>query len=225
MGGLVVVWANLWAVALPVMTSISVAGIFSVFLWRITRKGLPYRREECEDCVFEKDMRLKGYCTEPCAVNQIPTLPLLLFAFITTLSVLAVFYPVVVNTYVLPYVSSQLSLVVYGFLTATCLMSSVLLACYLLQERAVEREVVSRIAIVGTLAAIVLTPFLQVAAVFVPTCLFLMLVGIGIELQARKGKNLLGLRTIGFATLPLFVITLIGLLRVLQIIRIAGGIL
>ena len=219
------VWANLWAVALPVLTSTSVAGIFSVLLWKVSRNGIPFRREECKDCVFSEEMRAKGYCNEPCAVNMIPTLPLLLFAFTATLSVLAVFYPDIVNTYLLPFVSSQLDLVIYGILTATCLMSAILLAGYLLQEKAADRAVLARIAIVGTLGAIVLTPFLEAAAILVPTGLFLLIVAVGVELQARKGKNLLGLRTIGFATLPLFVMTLIGLLRILQLLRIAGGIL
>jgi hypothetical protein len=226
MGATIVIdWGNLWLVALPVLTSASIAGIFSIFLWRSALKGLPYRREDCEECVYGEELLEKGYCTEPCAVNMIPTLPLVLFIFTATLSILAVFYPSVVYTYLIPFVSSNTTLALYGMLTASCLMSSILLAGYLLQERALDREAFTRVAIVGTLGAIALAPFFQVAAILVPTGLFLVLVALGIEVRARRGKNLLGMTSIGFATLPLFVITLIGLMRILQILRIAGGIL
>ena len=221
-GALVIAWDNLWIVALPLLISGCFSTTLAVFLWRASRHGVPHKREFCRTCLHEPALLRRGYCVEPCTVNVIPALPIFLFTFTAGLSILFLFFPQVVDSYILPFVSPVLTWVLYGMLLATCLLSSLLLGTYLLQEKAHDREVLGRAAVVGTLAALLLSPFLPSAAILLPAGLFLVLLAVGVELRARHGQALLGLRTIGFATIPLFLMTLVGLLRILDILRFAG---
>lgn len=217
-GTLVVEWENLWIVALPILTSCSAAGILSVFLWRATRDGVPHRRERCRNCVYEPDLLKRGYCVEACTVNMIPAMPLLLFSFTTTLTFLFLFYPGTALAYILPQSGTAFTMVLYGMVLGSCLMSTLITAAYLVQQHAHHREMLGRGAVVATLGTLLISPFDEVAAILAPAGLFLVLLTVGIELRARKGHALLGLNALGLAMVPLFVMTLVGLLRIFALL-------
>jgi uncharacterized membrane protein YozB (DUF420 family) len=219
--GIILVWANLWVVALPFLTSACVAGVFTVLLSRVSRT-LTHHRLVCTRCAFEGTLITKGECHQNCAVNSIPSLPLLLFFFCIEFALLSLFYPSIAGTYILPgSVSPLWNALLQGLMLATTVASSVMLGVYLIQHEARARTWMLRGALVGTLGAILVASLYVAAAVLVPIGLFALLLSLGVELRARHGLPLLGLRAIGLATLPLFLVVLIGMVRIYEIFRLA----
>jgi hypothetical protein len=208
-----------------------------LFLWKGSRKELKFMREQCVDCEEEAELLETGQCSQSCAVNQVPTLPLVLFFFSVTFAVVALFYSAMVYTYILPVQLSSdvananhialasnpiLYDALYGLLVASCVVSAAVLAAYLMQDKPLYREVMSRGAVVGVLASLFMAPFLSTAMILVPVGLFILLVSVGMELRARKGRPLVQLNTLAIGTIPLFVISIAALLKIIEMLGFAG---
>lgn len=234
--GVVIVWANLWLVGLPFLLCACVGGIFSVFLWRAAWKsGMPHRREPCATCVFEKALIKQGYCKESCAVNTIPMLPLVLFLATCTFALLFLFFPSVVFTYLLPSTSPNPTTSVPEWqqsirtvVAAANGAAAVLLGAYFVQDTAWHRELFLRVAAAGSLAGIVIGvtapgPVGQVALEVTPFALLAVLLSAALESRARWGRPVLGLRALGISTTPLFIVTLVGIARILSVLSAANA--
>lgn len=240
--GLVIEPNNLWLLALPALICACLSAIFTLLLWRAAWvSGLPHRREPCVTCVFEADLLRKGTCTENCAINSIPTLPLMLFFITSGLTMMCVFFPSLVSTYVIPFnlappLLPTLLLVTLG---ATNGGAAVLLATYFVQDRAWHRELFFRgaaaMTLIGLIAASTLaglgkagwitSSWLQTAAVeaewLTPLGLFAIIVVVAMEHRARLERPVMGLRGLGLTTAPIFLIVVIGLARMLEILSYA----
>ncbi len=233
---LVLAWQNLWYVALPFFISISAATIFTVMLWRVAWKsGLPHRREPCATCVFEKDLVRSGTCRKVCAVNVIPTLPLMLFLFTCSFALFFLLFPEIVLAYLFPGGMDPIwSNAVITAVAASNGGSAILLVGFFVQDKAWYREMFFRIAAAGTTTGIVVgllfpgpvagldigsfafnaTPFGLVAVILTS----------GLEHRARWGRPVLGLRALGVTTLPLFLVALVAVARIMFILNAAYGI-
>jgi hypothetical protein len=229
--GLTLAWGNLEGVALPFMLCACVSGILTVFLWRAAwESGMPHRREPCATCVFEGKLIKTGTCRESCAVNIIPTLPLMLFLFTCTFALFFVFFtPIVESSLFPPIWSPDLSGAVAALVAASNGGAAVLLAAYFAQDTAWHRELFLRIGAAGSLAALVVGVMNpegvgSIALSLAPLGLFAVLLSAALEHRARWGRPVLGLRSMGFSTTPLFVISLIGLLKILWVLSSAGSI-
>jgi hypothetical protein len=228
--GLGVDWLNLWVVGLPFLTCACASGALAVLLYRTAlASGLPHRRDTCARCVFESALRRTGTCAQACAVNAIPTLPLVLFSFTSTFALLFLFYPSLALEYVLPSVPapSPLAQIVRDLLVATNVGASVVLAGYFVQDTARSRELFSRTAAAGALAGLVAGSTLPgawgaTAALLTPVALLVLLIALALEHRAVRGEPTLGLRAIGLATAPLFLIGIAALARIAQIVSEAG---
>ncbi|MCI4350247.1 MAG: hypothetical protein L3K15_01865 [Thermoplasmata archaeon] len=224
--GLVVDWGNLGVVALPFLTCLSVSGLLGIGLYRVAAaSGVPHRRERCVRCRFVESLRRSGTCHEVCAVNHFPQLPAVLFVATGTFSLLLLFFPTITYEYVLPFQVSPPDLggILLGLLAAANLGGSIVLAAYLLQDRAASRELFNRVSAGGALIGIVLgvagpPPLRMAAVVLTPVALGSLLVGLGLEYRARSGRPAVGMRTVGAATLPLFLILLTASARLVELL-------
>jgi hypothetical protein len=226
---LVLDWENLAYVALPFLTCLGISGLLAIGLYRVAAaSGVPHRRERCLRCRFVDTLRSTGTCHEPCAVNHLPQLPAVLFVATTTFALLFLFFPTVSYEYVLPFEFSppDLAGVLLGFLAAANFGGSVVLAAYLLQDRARSREMFNRVAASGAVLGILLGiagpgwargP----ALVLTPVALAALLLGVGLEYRARVGRPAVGLRAVGAATVPLFLLILVASARLIQLILFA----
>lgn len=219
--GIVVVWSNLWVVALPFLISASCAGIITIFLWKSSWRGIQHHRAACVTCDSEGNLEAAGTCQEAYALEYVPGLLLLLF-FMATFAILTLFFPQIILNFVLPFEAAPNAFTFYyAVIIAGTVAGTALLAGYLVQELSTDRTIFLRATALGTLGAVVVSPIEPVAAGLVPIGLLLLLLGVGIELRARTGRPLLGLRSLGLAVLPLFVLTLLGLLRIFELVTIA----
>ncbi|MDE1819451.1 MAG: hypothetical protein KGJ23_00435 [Euryarchaeota archaeon] len=232
---LVLQWSNLWDIAVPFFICISLATIFTVFLWRVAWKsGLPHRREPCASCVFERELIKNGECHKVCAVNVIPTLPLLLFLFDCSFGLFFLLFPALVMQFLFPAGFDQTwSEAVIAALGATSGGAAILLVGYFVQDKAWHRELFFRIAAAGTttgllLAVLVPTPIDgwavgSFALNATPFGMVAVMLTAGIEHRARWGRPVLGLRALGATTLPLFFVALVACARILFILNAAYG--
>ncbi|MCI4319406.1 MAG: hypothetical protein L3J87_02110 [Thermoplasmata archaeon] len=223
---LVVDWENLAFVALPFLTCLGISGLLAIGLYRVAAvSGVPHRRERCLRCRFVEALHRSGTCHEPCAVNQVPQLPAVLFVATCTFALLFLFFPTVSFEYVIPFEFSppDLGAVLLGFLAAANFGGSVVLAAYLLQDRAVSREMFNRVAAFGAVLGILLglagpAWVRGPAIVLTPVALAALLLGVGLEYRARLGRPAVGLRAVGAATLPLFLLILVASARLVQLL-------
>lgn len=227
-------WANLWSVALPFFICISVAAIFTVFLWRAAWKsGLPHRREPCATCYFEDKLIRQGTCRESCAVNVLPTLPLLLFLFTCSFALFFIFFPSLVLQYLLPGTGSSPGSVNPQLLDASIALvaganggAAVLLAGYFVQDKAWHREFFFRISAAGTISGIVLGlvvpgPIGTYAIDATPFALGAVLLGAGLEHRAIAGRPVLGMKALGASTVPLFLVAVVVMFRIFFVLSAA----
>lgn len=227
-------WQNLWTIALPLFLSLCTSTLFTVLLWRVAWKsGMPHRREPCVNCVFEKGLIRHGTCRETCAVNVIPTLPLLLFLFTSTFALFFLVFPGIVVTYMFPggFDPTWSSAAVMAVAAANG-GASILLVGYFVQDKAWHRELFFRIAAAGSTAGLVLGLVFQSHPGFLgqmgtfclevtPFGMFAVIMTSGLEHRARWGRPVLGLRALGLSTLPLFLITLVAVARILFVLSAA----
>jgi hypothetical protein len=223
--GLIVDWGNLALVALPFLTCLGVSGLVGIGLFRVAAEsGVPHRRERCLRCRFVESLRRSGTCHEVCAVNHFPQLPAVLFVATATFALLFVFFPKLTYEFVLPFQVSppDLADILLGLLAAANLGGSIVLAAYLLQDRAASRELFNRVSAAGGIVGIALgvagpLPLRGAAVVLTPVALGCLLVGLGMEYRARLGRPAIGLKTVGAATLPLFLILLTATARLVEL--------
>lgn len=228
-------WSNLWAIALPFFICISASTLFTVFLWRVAWKsGMPHRREPCATCIFEKGLLRLGTCRETCAVNVIPTLPLLLFMFTCSFALLFLLFPSVVLTYLFPAgLGTVWSNACIVAVAASNGGASIVLVGYFVQDKAWHREMFFRIAAAGSTAGLVLgvvfsgshNAWLGALSTFsfevTPFGLVAVLLTAGIEHRARWGRPVLGMRALAASTLPLFLVVLVACARILFVLSAA----
>lgn len=226
---LVADWGNLAIVALPFLTSLGVSGLLATVLYReAARTGVPHRRERCFRCAFASALHSSGTCDERCAVNEMPRIPALLLWVTGTFALLFLLFPATAFAYVLPIElrSPGLFATLAGFLGAANMGGTIVLAAYLLQDRAWSRELFNRIgaggSIVGLLLGVVSAGFVRSVSLWMtPAALTVLLVGVGLEFRARTGRPTMGLRSIGAATAPLFLTLVVGAVRIVQIVALA----
>jgi hypothetical protein len=224
--GLVVDWANLGLVALPFLTCLGVSGLIAIGLYRVAAdSGVPHRRERCLRCQFVETLRRSGTCHEACAVNHLPQLPAILFVATGTFSLLFLFFPKVAYEFVLPFELTPPTLggILLGLLVAANLGGSVVLAAYMLQDRASTREMFNRVTALGALLGVLVgvagpEPLRGAAIVLTPVALAALLFGLGLEYRARTGRPSVGLRSVGAATVPLFLMLLVATARLVELL-------
>jgi hypothetical protein len=223
-------WGNLGSVAFPFLLAITVSGILALALRRAAiRSGLPRAREPCARCRFEKGLLKRGTCERQCAVNDLPSLPLLLFIACTTFAILAAFYPSIVLTYVLPFTNpaSGIPEVLLGVMLVASATASIAIAAYFAQDLPGHRELLIRGAVAGTLVGVLLSVLGndmagQVGAVLAPLSLGVLVIGLALEWRARLGRPALGLRAIGAAAIPLFLIAIMASVRIGEVLYYAA---
>ncbi len=227
---LVLQWDNLGGVILPFLTCASLAASLAALLWKVgERGGLVHRREACLGCTLEGALRKRGTCSEACAVNWIPALPLGLFFATTTLLFLTVGFPWVVLDYVIPLgASGSSSLALVGLVAGSMGGAAVALAGYFVQERARNREIFLRIGVGATLVGGVGSLFLPAplnlsAGLLSPLALRMLLLGLGLERWAREGRATLGIRDLALTLVPLFVLVVIALTRLFLLLKGSGA--
>ncbi len=227
---LVLQWNNLGEVVLPFLVCASLAASLAALLWRVGEQGgLVHRREACLGCTLEQALRKRGTCSEACAVNWIPALPLLLFFGTTTLLLLTVGFPWVVLQYVIPLgAGGSAALALLGLVAGSMGGAAVVLAGYFVQERARNREIFLRVGVGATLVGIagtlLLPPPLSLSAgLLTPLALWMLLLGLGLERWAREGRATLGIRALALTLAPLFILVVIALTRLLLLLNGSGA--
>ena len=227
--GLVLLWSNLGTVLLPFLAAITVASLLALPLQRAAeRSGLPRARERCVHCRGEPVLLRTGHCPEACAVNRVPTLPLLLFVATTTVALFAFGDPGAFRLFVLPLGMTGpgvADLLAAGLVGANA-GAAVLLAGYFLQDLPDHRLHFGEGAILlalGLLAASATAGgFLERwIALALPISLLAVLLALGIDWRARHGRPAFGLRALGVATAPLFLVSVFAAVRIVQILQLA----
>lgn len=228
--GLVLLWSHLGGVALPFLIALTAACLLAWGLQRVAETtGLPRLRERCIGCRAESNLLATGRCPEPCAVNDGPTLPLLVFVGSATTAVFAAADPADFRLYVLPYglTGPGIPDLLLALLVGANALAGVLLAAFFVQDRRDHQELFARgsaILALGALVGLGLSdgpagPWVDLA---VPVALTALLLGVAIEWRARHGRPAFGLRTIGFAAAPLFLVALLATIHLVQVLQLAG---
>lgn len=227
---LLVTWSNLALVTLPFVLAIGVSVGLAFLLRRAAREsGLPRARETCVDCAHEAGLVEAGACEQRCAVNELPALPLALFVGCSTFAILAIVFPAVVLTYVLPFwaPTSTTTEVLLILLIASSVGGAVALALYCLQDLPEQRELLLRgsmVVAIAALAAALLTSggALSVAEGLGAAALAVILVAAAVDRRARLGRPTLGLRTMGVAVVPLLLVSTLAVVRIVEILQLSG---
>lgn len=222
-------WGNLGRVALPFFLSITIGAVLALFLRRAADQSLlPRARERCVRCRYEDGQIARGRCDEACAVNAMPTLPLVLFVAVSSLAALTFLYPGVVRTYVLPFEFSTPGMpdILLDLVLVTNVAAAVALAAFFVQDLPYHRDLFNLGAVVTALAGLVAATTVPGAwagdvAAAVPVALAALLLGTAAELRARRGRPAYGLRALGAATAPLFLVTILALGRIVEIVQLA----
>jgi hypothetical protein len=227
---LVLQWSNLGEVALPFLISACLSAVLTSLLWRVGEKGgLVHRRSACLGCAFEATLRRHGECSEACAVNWIPRLPLGIFFLSTTLLLLAIAFPWVVIQYVVPLgAGSVWGTTLLGLVAGSLGFASVLVAGYFVQERGRNRRLFLRVGAAGTIVGVAASFLLPsglalTAALLTPLALWTLFLGLGLERYAQQGRPALGLKALGLAILPILLLSLVAMVRLLALLNGSGA--
>jgi hypothetical protein len=223
-------WANLGDVALPCLVSITGAAFLATFLRRAAEQSrLPRSRERCIRCRFESQLEEFGDCQEACAVNVLPTLPLVLFVAVSALAALTFFFPATVRTYILPfdYPDPAYAAILLDVVLVATLSAALVLAAYFVQDLPYHRDLFTLGAAAAALAGLFVgTTGSGVAptdaAILVPIALTAVLLGLAAEARARRGRPAFGLRSLGAATAPLFLVTVLAFGRIAEVLALAA---
>ncbi|MCI4331109.1 MAG: hypothetical protein L3K19_04600 [Thermoplasmata archaeon] len=229
--GLIFDWGNLSQVALPCFVSLTVGAFLALFMRRAAdHSRLPRTRERCVRCRFEEGLIERGTCEQSCAVNAMPTLPLVLFVAVTSVAALAFLYPDVVVTYLLPFGSPLPAYpdILLTLVLVTNLAAAVALAAYFVQDLPYHRDLfnfgAAAAALVGLFVGTTASGVVRIdGQILVPVALGALLFGLAAEARARQGRPAFGLRALGVATAPLFLLTVLALGRIVEIVRIAAS--
>jgi hypothetical protein len=229
--GLILVWGNLAVVLLPFLASLSIASICALPLRRAAEaSGLPRAREPCVDCRGERTLLKLGWCPERCAVNSGPTIPLLLFVATATTALFALIDPTDFVGFVLPLgiTGSGIIGLVEAVIVGANAGSALLIAGYFYQDRPGARRSFVYGAIVVALGTMALSGFLPEPsahwiALATPLSLAAVLLSTAVEWRARYGRPAFGLRAVGFATAPLYLVITLALIRAVQVVQLAAA--
>ncbi|MCI4369149.1 MAG: hypothetical protein L3K09_06275 [Thermoplasmata archaeon] len=229
--GLVVEWGNLGSVALPFFIALTGSAVLALLLRNASDvSGLPRSRERCVGCRFESALVRDGLCRQTCTVNELPTLPIVLFLSTGTVAILCLFFPQVMIAFVLPFAigsraTPQILLALLGVAnTGAC----ALIAGYFVQDLPKHRELFGFIAVFGTLLGLLVGftvpgPVGLWARSLTPLALGLTLLFSAVEHRARMGRPTFGLRALGASVVPLFLVFLLATVRMAEIFHYAYG--
>jgi hypothetical protein len=223
-------WGNLGQVALPCFVSITIAAFLALFLRQASDQSrMPRSRERCVDCRFESELIADRRCEQACSVNTMPTLPLVLFVAVASLAALTFLFPDVVRTYLLPFEFSTPAYpdVLLGLILVTNVGAAIALAAFFVQDLPYHRDLfnfgASAAALLGLLVGTSASGNLRAdGQLLVPVALVALLLGLGAEARARRGRPAFGLRSLGAATAPLFLVTILALGRIVEVIQLAA---
>lgn len=212
---LVAVWGNL----LKVGSVLLPAFLLTVLLVSLVYHGVRSKSEP----------RISGTGAAADFVEAFPPeVALGVMGALTTLAMFVVFDSAQFSAYVLPYGLSplQASLILTGLFVSVAVGAS-LVAAYLLQVHARLRDRFVRVALLASVlgliasAAFGATPDSALLALF-PMALVLTLLAVTLARDVHPPRICFGIRTLGVAILPLYLVAVTGLVRLVQLITFAG---
>jgi hypothetical protein len=224
---LVLLWANLGPLLLPAMIAITASAILAIPLRRAAeRSGLPRVREPCFGCVAEGFLVRNGYCPEVCTVNSATSVGLLLFVATAATATFALLDPGDFVRRVLPFSSGSpgLSNFLLDAVVGTNAAAALLIGAYFGQDRSIDRRhwlEGSAVAALGlmTIGEALPGPALPWVDLLLPLSLGALLLGVAVEWRARHGRPAFGLRTLAVAAAPLFLLTILATIRIVQVVQ------
>jgi hypothetical protein len=227
--GLAIDLANLLLVAGPFAVAVLAAALLALRLQRSA--GLsprPSVRERCVGCRYEGDLVDSDVCYQRCSVNELPSLALVVFVVSATFVALALAYPNVLIEFVVPaaFVGASDQHLLLGTLLVAFSGGALAVAAYCVQDRARERRILLQVSIVAALMGLGVGAAIggtvgAMAVEMTPLALAAVLIGIAVEHRARMGRPAIGIRGLGAATLPMFWLGGLALVRIYEMVRIA----
>jgi hypothetical protein len=227
--GLAIDLANLFLVAGPFAVAVLAAALLALLLHRSA--GLsprPSVRERCVGCRYEGDLVESDLCYQRCSVNELPSLALVVFVVSATFVALALAFPNILVEFVVPaaFVGAADQQLLLGTLLVAFSGGALAVAAYCVQDRARERRMMLQVAIAVTLIGLGVGAAIggsvgSMAIEITPLGLAAVLIGIAVEHRARMGRPAIGIRGLGAATLPMFWLGGLALLRIYEMVRIA----
>jgi hypothetical protein len=224
--GLVLLWANLGEVLLPALVAVTVAAFLAMSLRRVAdHSGLPRIREACVGCVAERSLLEQGFCRERCAINSAAPTGLLLFVGTATTAIFAYLDPSAFLRLVLPATPGQPALVgeLLDLVVGTNAGAALLVAAFFWQDIPAYRHGLLEGSAALALGLMTVGQAMPGAAarwvsLMLPLSLAAIVLGVGIEWRARHGRPTFGLRTLGLAAAPLFLLTALAGMRIAQVL-------
>jgi hypothetical protein len=217
---LVVDWANLWAVALPLSLALTVSAVLGFLLTRSVGRSRGPGDEPDEGSPANE-------LAPPPRVALPITLPLVIFVATATFAVFAYGFPGLLLRYVLPFNlgSSQVPSVLLSLLFIVNLGAALALAIYLVQGVPRARDGLARgaagAALAGVVAGGVPGAIGAAARTATPIVLAALVLLLATEHRARLGGALFGIRTVGLSTFPLFFVSGLALARIAEVLQLA----
>jgi hypothetical protein len=227
--GLAIDVANLLLVAGPFAVAILAAGLLALLLQRsVENSPRSSVRERCVGCRFEGDLVEDDACYQRCGVNELPSLALVVFVVSATFVALAIGFPEVLVDFVVPtsFVGAATQQLLLGTLLVAFTGGALAVAAYCVQDRGPERRMMLRVAIAMSLIGLGVGAAVggtagTIAIEVTPIGLAAVLIGVAVEHRARMGRPAIGVRGLGAATLPMFWLGGLALLRIYELVRIA----
>lgn len=212
---LVVVWRNLLTVGTVLLPSL----LLTLLLVSLVYHGARGKR----------DLPAPGPGRELAFVDVFPPeVALAVMGALTALAMFVLFDSTQFSAYVLPYglTPLQTSLVLTGLFVSVAVGAS-LIAAYLLQVRIRLRDRFLRVTLVASVLGLIASaaagaaPAVALLALF-PMALVLTLLAVTLERGVRPWRMPFGVRTLGLAALPLYLVAVTGFVRLVQLVTIAG---
>jgi hypothetical protein len=145
-----------------------------------------------------------------------------------TFVAMAIAFPTVLMDYVVPgsFVGAATQELLLGTLLVAFAGGALAVAAFCVQDRGRERRMLLRVAIGMTLVGLGLGAAIggtmgAIAAEVTPLGLGAVLIGIAVEHRARMGRPAIGVRGLGAATLPMFWLGGLALVRIVELVRLA----
>lgn len=224
--GLVLLWANLGEILLPTLIAVTAAAFLALPLRRAAEgSGLPRIREACVGCVAERFLLENGYCRETCAVNSAGSVGLLLFVGTAATAIFAYLDPTDFLTFVLPSSPGrpEVPALLLDVVVASNAGAALLVGAFFWQDLPVYRrgllEGSAALALgLMTVGEALPGPAVRWVQLLLPLSLAAIVLGVGVEWRARHGRPAFGLRTLGLAAAPMFLLTGLAALRISQVL-------
>ncbi|HTT26729.1 MAG TPA: hypothetical protein VMH90_07210 [Thermoplasmata archaeon] len=229
--GLVLEWANLGEILLPVLIAVTTAAFLALPLRRAAEQsGLPRIREPCRGCAAEPFLLERGYCREVCTVNSAAPVGLLLFVGTATTAIFAYLDPADFLRLVLPATPGMPAgaTLLLDTVVASNAAASLLVGAFFGQDLpAYRRGLLEGSAALAlglmTVGEAMPTPAFRWVELLLPLSLSAVVLGVAVEWRARYGRPAFGLRTLAVAALPMFLVSVLASARIVQILIVGLG--